>query len=222
MYSLIPVLLLVACHPRPTTSLIDRAELTPIEVRIIRSEPADTPLPLVTNEHPAEAGFLHAVSLPVHPDDAVIDHLLARMRATLELEEGVGIAAPQVGIGRRVVWVQRLDLEGEPLRAYRNPRIEEMGPEWELGWEGCLSVPAGFGQVERALSVTVSYDEPDGKRVHEEVTGWTARIFQHEVDHLDGILFLERREPGPLLSEEEYRAQKERERAAESEEAGGE
>ena len=124
---------------------------------------------------------------------AVLQTLEAKMLRTVTdpSQDGVGIAAPQVGINRRVVWVQRLDKEGEPFECYENIQIDSLFGETVLLEEGCLSVPPLRGRVPRSSGVVVSYLR-DGKRVTETVEGYTARIFQHECDHLDGILYIDR------------------------------
>ena len=124
---------------------------------------------------------------------AVLQTLEAKMLRTVmdPSQDGVGIAAPQVGINRRVVWVQRLDKEGEPFECYENIQIDSLFGETVLLEEGCLSVPPLRGRVPRSSGVVVYYLR-DGKRVTETVEGYTARIFQHECDHLDGILYIDR------------------------------
>lgn len=111
---------------------------------------------------------------------------------------GVGIAAPQVGISRRVIAVMRVDKEGEPIEVYPNIRIEEMRGEMELGSEGCLSVPEQRGDVLRYRDITIVYTDINSDRldqpreIREDITGFAALIFQHEVDHLEGILFTDK------------------------------
>ena len=106
---------------------------------------------------------------------------------------GVGIAAPQVGVLRRVVVVQRFDKEGTPFEVYVNPIIESYGEEWAVGSEGCLSVPGLRGEVRRATSITLGWRDPVDFKPHREVVeGFTAVIFQHEIDHLDGVLYTDR------------------------------
>ena len=122
--------------------------------------------------------------------------LCRRMLATVQNpeNEGVGIAAPQVGVLRRLVAVQRFDKEGEPFEFFVNPEIVEYGQNRESGGEGCLSVPDRRGQVVRSQSIKLRYRDVDF-RLHEEyVEGFTAVIFQHEIDHLDGILYIDREE----------------------------
>lgn len=108
-------------------------------------------------------------------------------------QDGVGIAAPQVGINRRVVAVQRFDKEGYPFEVYPNITIEKAGDETAIGSEGCLSVPDHTGKVERYTSVKITYTDLETLRtVSETVSGFTAVIFQHECDHLDGILYTDK------------------------------
>jgi peptide deformylase len=106
-------------------------------------------------------------------------------------QDGVGIAGPQVGLNRRVVAVQRFDKEGEPFEVYGNIRITEFLGEKTLGPEGCLSVPDRREDVDRYQDIIIEYAH-EGKLVTERVSGFTAVIFQHEVDHLEGILYIDR------------------------------
>lgn len=118
-----------------------------------------------------------------------------RMIATVKDPEnpGVGIAAPQVGLPYRLVVVQRFDKEGQPMEFYVNPRITEYSADKAAGREGCLSVPGKWGTVERACSIEISYlHENTFEPVAERVEGFTAVIFQHEIDHLDGTLYTDR------------------------------
>jgi len=118
--------------------------------------------------------------------------LAAKMVATVTSPEqdGVGIAAPQVGILRRVVAVMRYDKPGEPFEVYPNVRIVTVRGEKVLGPEGCLSIPGVRGEVPRYQDIDVSYTSlATMKDTVETVRGYTAVIFQHECDHLDGVLF---------------------------------
>jgi peptide deformylase len=115
----------------------------------------------------------------------------------------VGIAAPQVGILRRLVAVQRFDKEGEPFEFFVNPEIVEMGDEWAVGGEGCLSVPEISGSVERAQSLVLRYRDAEFVEHTEHIEGFTAVIFQHEIDHLNGTLFIDKMLPEDELVEEE-------------------
>jgi len=204
----------VAPPPAEPTAGPDLRDLTPLERYQVLRGTADQVMELVQNDTDAGDAFLREASLPVTPGDPLVAHLTDRMLATVKQVEGVGIAAVQVGIGRRVVLVQRFDREGEPFQALLNPELLDLSAETALGWEGCLSIPTGHGEVERSTSVTVQYDTPDGRRELETVDGFTAIILQHEIDHLDGVLFTDHTVTDPLLPKDEYRALREQERAA--------
>ena len=107
--------------------------------------------------------------------------------------EGVGIAAPQVGVSCRLIAVQRYDKPGQPFEFYANPTIVRYGEPWKSGPEGCLSVPGMWGKVDRAQEIVLRYTDPaTGESREEVVKGYTAVIFQHETDHLDGILYIDK------------------------------
>ena len=111
-------------------------------------------------------------------------------------QDGVGIAGPQVGIGRRVVAVQRFDKEGEPFEVYPNIRVTAKRGSPEPGPEGCLSVPDRRGDVLRWRDIDIAYTSPKtGRDTLETIKGFTAVIFQHETDHLDGVLYIDKLVP---------------------------
>ena len=121
--------------------------------------------------------------------------LAALMLATVRSpqQDGVGIAAPQVGIGRRLVWVQRYDKPGEPWELFPNIQIESAFGDIVPGPEGCLSVPPMRGFVPRHSSVIVRWTDPETlQECRDTVHGYTAVIFQHECDHLAGTLYVDR------------------------------
>lgn len=125
----------------------------------------------------------------VQVDDAVrqlVDDLLETMRAA----KGVGLAANQIGVARRVAVVDIGDEDPPPL-VLINPRIVERGDEDETAEEGCLSIPEIFGDVTRSAHVIVEALDQDGRPFRAEAHGYKARAIQHEIDHLDGILFLD-------------------------------
>ena len=115
---------------------------------------------------------------------------------------GVGIAAPQIGINKRVVVVQRFDKEEEPLEVYANIYITEYSPETEEGQEGCLSIPETSAKITRSKWIKITYTDPKTlEKISEKISGFTAVIFQHEIDHLEGVLFTDRaREEAKLLT----------------------
>ena len=121
--------------------------------------------------------------------------LAARMLLTVTSPEqdGVGIAGPQVGIGRRIVAVQRFDKDGEPFEVYPNIRVTGRRGDPEPGPEGCLSIPGRRGDVLRWQDIDIAYTSPaTGQDTTESVKGFTAVIFQHETDHLDGLLYIDK------------------------------
>ncbi|MCU7494124.1 MAG: peptide deformylase [Ignavibacteria bacterium] len=129
-------------------------------------------------------------------NDAALQNLVKRMYATVNdsLNAGVGIAAPQVGILKNIIWVQRYDKPGYPFEVYFNPRIKQYTKQ-KIQWvEGCLSVPGMKDTTRtRSFAILLEYDRPDKSHNLEMVEGFTAVIFQHEIDHLNGIIYLDRR-----------------------------
>ena len=122
-------------------------------------------------------------------DDAVrqlVDDLFETMRAA----KGVGLAANQVGIARRVAVVD-VGEDAPPPLVLINPRILQVSEALETAEEGCLSIPDIYGDVERALRVTLEALDRDGRPYRTELAGFKARAVQHEIDHLDGVLFLD-------------------------------
>jgi peptide deformylase len=131
-----------------------------------------------------------------------IDDLVETMRAA----NGAGLAAPQVGVAKRVFCVEVHDNPRYPykpdleLRVLVNPVVRPLSDEWFSSYEGCLSVPDLRGLLPRFLEVEVSYTDRAGSRVDEEIRGLSAGTFQHEQDHLDGILFVDRVEDTRTLT----------------------
>ena len=121
--------------------------------------------------------------------------LTAKMLATVRApqHDGVGIAAPQVGISKRIICLQRFDKDGGPFECYLNIHIDSLFGNIGKGPEGCLSVPPMRGLVPRYTNVIVSYIDPETlQSKRDTVSGYTAVIFQHECDHLDGRLYIDR------------------------------
>lgn len=119
--------------------------------------------------------------------------LIADMAETMEHAKGVGLAAPQIG---RLIRLFVYDV-GEGPKAVINPRVQRSSGE-ETGTEGCLSIPRLQGDVKRARRVALTWVDERGKRHRKTVEDFTARVFQHEIDHLHGILFTDKAEPGSL------------------------
>lgn len=130
------------------------------------------------------------------------DELLAiieDMKETLIASGGYGIAAPQVGINKRIAIIKvekencrYQDCEEVPMTVMINPTWKKKSEKTYTEFEGCLSVPSIRGKVERYYAIEVSYYSETGEKIVKEVSGFTARDIQHECDHLDGIVFLEK------------------------------
>lgn len=138
--------------------------------------------------------ILRESALPVEELDGEIHTLIADMFDTMYAEEGVGLAAPQVGVGLRVIVVDPREPEVPPF-ALINPEVVETAGELEKGEEGCLSIPGLKELVERPAQVVVTGMDEAGAQVRLEAVGLLARILQHEVDHVNGILFIDRVSP---------------------------
>lgn len=136
---------------------------------------------------------LRKVSREVKSISNRIITLLDDMKETLEVENGAGLAAPQVGVLRQIAVVQHEDEYYEII----NPKIVSSSGEVIME-EGCLSVPEVWGPVKRPETITVSYMDRDGKMNEKEISGMLARIFCHEIDHLHGVLFVDK-----MIEEEE-------------------
>lgn len=142
--------------------------------------------------------LLRAVAAPVTRFDAELASLIADMDETMRSLSGAGIAAPQIGVSLRVVI---FELNGNPrypqlapvpYTVLVNPRLTVLGEEREEGWEGCLSVPGMRGLVPRYRRLRYQGFDAGGAAIDRTVEGFHARVVQHEVDHLDGILFPQR------------------------------
>ena len=131
----------------------------------------------------------------VEGDDETLQSLTERMSRLMQEARGVGLAAPQIGVLRRVLVYQTSD--DDPVVALVNPRVLETGEERETSEEGCLSLGSAsvVVPVERAVSLTVEATSPAGDPLRIEAEGLVARVLQHELDHLDGILIVDRTTP---------------------------
>ncbi len=133
---------------------------------------------------------------PVVEFDKKLRKFVDDMIDIMYVEDGIGLAAPQIGFSRQVVVVDASELvKGEYPRAFINPEIIEFSQETDVKEEGCLSIPGVHEEVVRATRIVVKYQNEKGKEFTEEYTQWLARILQHEIDHLNGILFVDRISP---------------------------
>ena len=136
--------------------------------------------------------LLRRRATPVREVTPEIRRIVADMVETMYDEVGIGLAAPQVGISKRLIVIA--DEEGRGVQALLNPTIVDRGGEM-TGEEGCLSIPGVFAPVTRAAWVKVEARSVDGKPLAINARGLRARVLQHEIDHLDGVLFIDRVEP---------------------------
>ncbi|RLA05526.1 MAG: peptide deformylase [Gammaproteobacteria bacterium] len=124
-----------------------------------------------------------------------LDQLIEDMLETMEENQGAGLAAPQIGVLKRVVVFGAVsnprypDTEEVPRTILINPEIEAIGDEVVESWEGCLSIPGLRGLVPRYASIRYKGIDPQGNQIEREVDGFHAIVVQHECDHLDGILY---------------------------------
>ncbi len=144
------------------------------------------------------APLLAEVARPVERFDGELAALIADMEDTMRALSGAGLAAPQVGVGLRVVIFELQDnprypqLPSIPFTVLVNPLLTFLGDEEEEGWEGCLSVPGMRGLVPRRRRLHYEGYDLQGARFERTVEGFHARVVQHEVDHLDGVLYPQR------------------------------
>jgi peptide deformylase len=155
---------------------------------------------------PDPTSILRQRALPVSAEDPDLTLLTERMAATMQAEQVVGLAAPQIGVSRRVIMVRHgVRPVGQPTRLelYLNPRIEWASAEQDDDYEACASVAGVGGLVPRARRITMTYETLGARaRQRVELGDWDARIVQHEIDHLEGVLFVDRLRGGLLPLEE--------------------
>ncbi|WP_037859198.1 peptide deformylase [Streptomyces sp. NRRL S-340] len=184
---------------------------TPLAERVEELLSADGPLPIVAAGDPVLRRAAEPFDGQLEP--ALLARFTQALRLTMRAAPGVGLAAPQVGVGLRIAVVEdpapvpeevrvargRVPL---PFRVLVNPSYEPVGAERAAFFEGCLSVPGWQAVVARHAEVRVRALDEHGHPVDEVFTGWPARIVQHETDHLDGTLYLDRAELRSLASNE--------------------
>lgn len=154
--------------------------------------------PIITPENPVLRKKAHKVA---NLDDPKLQTLIDDMVETMLEAPGVGLAAPQVEVSQRVI-VVRLPDDEESVEEYGdqagvlytlvNPELVRVSDEMVDGIEACLSIPGYYGNVSRHRAVTVQALDRRGKKVRVKAKDWLARVFQHEIDHLDGILYIDR------------------------------
>ena len=150
--------------------------------------------PVLKMGHP----ILRQVAMPITQFDAQLHALIADMDDTMRALHGAGIAAPQIGVSQRVVIFEVKEnpryphVTPVPYTVLINPEVMPVGEDTDEGWEGCLSVPGMRGLVPRFRKLRYRGVDQNGVALDRTVEGFHARVVQHEVDHLDGILYPQR------------------------------
>ncbi|MBV8325415.1 peptide deformylase [Chryseobacterium sp.] len=178
-----------------TVGLWQAQKFTANEISIINQGNINSALPIYQTTDANQHKTLLSLSSEADPIDSNTAILVRRMKESLlSTDGGVGIAAPQVGINRKIIWVQRFDKEETPLEYFINPVIVWRSDLQNLGPEGDLSIPDFRDQFYRSKVIQLEYTDLKGQKYSEIVEGFTAVIFQHEIDHLFGILISDKKE----------------------------
>ena len=185
--------LLAACRPA--------APFSGAEQTLIRQGDAQTPFRVLQITHPQDSLILRTPCEDIKnfSGDTTLALLVARLKTTMAVEDGIGIAAPQVGVLKNIFLFTRLDVPGTPVVAAINPRILRR-PDTTVCFvrDGCLSIPGISGNSIRYPWVEVEYYNEQGEYIRERLEGYnredtfTAVIFQHEYDHTRGVLFIDK------------------------------
>ena len=216
IYSILCTLLAIVSLSSCSQDASESESFSPAEINLISG--CDSIMRVLTIADSLDYEVLRAKSCDL-PASALLSDEYAKLEKLLiatvthPSQDGVGIAGPQVGLNRRVVAVQRFDKEGEPFEVYPNISIVWASASLSPGPEGCLSVPDRRGEVMRAEEIVIEYADMKALRqvydinpcskaeknlgfeipiIRDTVSGFTAVIFQHEADHLDGVLYIDR------------------------------
>ena len=147
-----------------------------------------TLIPVIKIGHPS----LRKTATVVEKFDQELNELVKNMIETMRISDGIGLAAPQVNVMLRMFVIDKKIINEEwEAQAYINPEIID-AQGFDSYEEGCLSIPGIRAEVDRPFKIWVKYQTIEGKNIEEELEGLLARVFQHEYDHLDGILFIDR------------------------------
>ncbi len=179
--------------PPPVTP-VDELAFTDAEKAVINNNSRDSAFRVLNYFIYADSLILRKQSRNINFNDTTnLFYLTHRMFLSVVAEGGVGIAAPQVGVNRNIIWVWRDDKPTHPWELYFNPVITQYSDTLKQRADGCLSIPGVSGQSWRAIWVNVAYDLKDGTHKAEHISNaYVAQIFQHEIDHLNGIVWLDR------------------------------
>lgn len=187
------ILTLAACSSSKNTL---KQSFSPQQVNLITAQDSLTPMRIYKITDKTDSLLLRSKSAYIIPDpkNTILKTFVSRLYATVRdsMSMGVGIAAPQVGILKNIIWVQRFDKENLPFEVYLNPKITSYSTKKQSVKEGCLSIPDRSDMLNsRSFSIEIEYDTMNAEHKTETITDFTAVIFQHEIDHLSGILYLD-------------------------------
>ncbi|MEU2296717.1 peptide deformylase [Streptomyces antibioticus] len=195
----------------PRTPGASGAPLAPLAERVEELLAPGGPLPIVAAGDPVLRAGTERYDGQLGPD--LLARFVEALRITMHAAPGVGLAAPQVGVGLRIAVIEdpapvpeevRLarGRVPQPFRVLVNPSYTGVGPGRAAFYEGCLSVPGYQAVVARHAEVRLTGEDEQGRALDEVFTGWPARIVQHETDHLDGTLYLDRAELRSLSAQQ--------------------
>jgi peptide deformylase len=190
------VLLLQACGTKKTIQVDSNTNFSSQQLSMILNDSPNKPMRVFKINNVKDSLLLRQKSedVTIVEGDKTLKHFTDRLYATVRdsISLGVGIAAPQVGILKNIIWVQRFDKEEFPFEVYLNPKIVQYSQKKQTRAEGCLSIPNRRETLNcRAYAILLEYDTLDGEHKTEMVEDFTAIIFQHEIDHLNGILYID-------------------------------
>lgn len=192
-FLILSLLLFTGCS---STKDIAKNYFSKEEIKLIINANNLTPMRLYKITSKKDSLLLRKKSqfIKADPNNKILQAFVKRLYATVRdsMSMGVGIAAPQVGILKNIVWIQRFDKENFPFEVYLNPKIVEYSTKKQTFKEGCLSIPNRSDTLyNRAYKIQIEYDTMKAEHKTEFIEGFTSVIFQHEIDHLNGILYLD-------------------------------
>ena len=190
---LIIVLLIIGCS---SSKNIFKKSFSSEDIQLIMNSDSLKPMRVYKINNKKDSLLLRTKSsyIKPNPKDPILQNFVKRLYATVRdsMSMGVGIAAPQVGILKNIIWVQRFDKENFPFEVYLNPKIMSYSEKKQTFKEGCLSIPNRMETLSsRSFAITIEYDTMDAEHKSETVNSFTSVVFQHEIDHLHGILYLD-------------------------------
>ncbi|TYA59096.1 peptide deformylase [Formosa maritima] len=195
--------LVLACS---STRHKNNISFTQSEINLIMLGDSTIPMRVFKINNKSDSLLLRTISSNVkaNPNDPILQHFVNRLYRTVRdsMSLGIGIAAPQVGVLKNIIWVQRFDKEEFPFEVYLNPKITQYSTQKQTYTEGCLSIPNRSETLNnRSYEIVIEYDTMENTHKTESIEGFTSVIFQHEIDHLYGILYLDHLEKDVIDSE---------------------